>query len=305
MANVRMNRACAILCGALLWVGPAFSSPEETAVSDPAHGTAAGAPAVDASADPHGAAPTTSTDPAHATSADAIQGAVHEGSSTTAPVVGDAGTPSATADPAHAESDPAVHAENSHGEAAHSASEGEHKSPNLFSVDPGLMIWTIVTFLVVLGILRATAWKPLMASMAEREQKIEGAIAEASKIKNEAEQLLAKYQTLLDKAKDESRAILDEARKDGVALQEEIKNRARQEAEEFKARASREIELQKESAIKEIWDQTASISTMLASKVLGRSLESSDQDRLVRELLAGLQSEVKQGGPGGSTGKMS
>jgi F-type H+-transporting ATPase subunit b len=174
-----------------------------------------------------------------------------------------------------------------------------HASPNLFSVEPGLMIWTIITFLVVLLILRATAWKPIMVALAEREAKIEGAIAEASRIKNDAEQLHAKYQTLLDRAKDDARSILDEARRDGIALQEELRGRAKQEAEEFKARAHREIELQKESAIKEIWDQTAGLATLLASRVLGRSLQTSDQERLTKELLTGMQEEMSAAGKPG------
>lgn len=190
-----------------------------------------------------------------------------------------------------------------HPGAEHGAA-AEHASPNLFTVEPGLMIWTMVTFLVVLLILRVTAWKPLMAALAEREQKIEGAIAEASRIKNEAEQLFAKYQTMIDRAKDESRAILDEARRDGIALQESIKDRAKQEAEEFKTRAQREIELQKEAALKEIWDQTADLSTLLASKVLGRTLQGADQERLVKELLAGVQADAAAGSAGaGASGR--
>jgi F-type H+-transporting ATPase subunit b len=170
--------------------------------------------------------------------------------------------------------------------------EAAHASPNLFSVEPGLMIWTMVTFIVVLIILRLTAWKPIMKGLRDREKNIEGAIAEAARIKTEAEALFAKYQEMLEHSKDEARAILDEARKDGVILQEELRNRARQEAEEFKSRAHREIELQKDAALKEIWQQTASLSTALASRVLGRTLQASDQERLVKELLEGMQSEM-------------
>jgi F-type H+-transporting ATPase subunit b len=175
--------------------------------------------------------------------------------------------------------------------AADAAGEA-HASPNLFSVEPGLMIWTMVTFIVVLIILRMTAWKPIMKGLQDRQNSIEGAIAEAAKIKTEAEALFAKYQLMLEKSKDEARAILDEARKDGVILQEELRNRARQEAEEFKARAHREIELQKDAALKEIWQQTAALSTALASRVLGRTLQASDQERLVKELLDGMQAEM-------------
>jgi F-type H+-transporting ATPase subunit b len=234
------------------------------------------------SADPdHGAAPSDTAPAAQA----AAQAADHAASPTSehpaAPTTEQAAAP---------ESQHAATPEHAAG-AAHPEGEA-HASPNLFSVEPGLMIWTIVTFLVVLLILRATAWKPIMAALEEREKKIEGAIAEAARIKNDAEQLHAKYQTLVDRAKDEGRAILDEARKDGIALQEELRNRAKQEAEEFKARAHREIELQKDAAIKEIWDQTAGLATTLASRVLGRTLEGADQERLVKELLAGMQADA-------------
>jgi F-type H+-transporting ATPase subunit b len=179
----------------------------------------------------------------------------------------------------------------------HATEAAEHASPNLFSVEPGLMIWTMVTFIVVLIILRLTAWKPIMKGLQDRERSIEGAIAEAARIKTESEALFAKYQEMLEHSKDEARAILDEARKDGMVLQEELRNRARQEAEEFKSRAHREIELQKDAALKEIWQQTATLSTSLASRVLGRTLQASDQERLVKELLEGMQSEMSGSAP--------
>jgi F-type H+-transporting ATPase subunit b len=189
-----------------------------------------------------------------------------------------------------------------HEGAAEHATEAAHESPNLFSVDPGLMIWTIVTFLIVLIVLRVTAWKPLVASLAERERNISGAIADAQRIKSEAEALLAKYETMLDRAKDEARSILDEARKDGVAVQEEIRAKATQEAEEFKARAHKEIDLAKDSALKEIWDLAGSLSTELATRVLGRTLNSDDQQRLVRELIHDMRNETPSGSGSGTGG---
>lgn len=172
------------------------------------------------------------------------------------------------------------------------AAEAAHASPPLFSVDPGLMIWTIVTFVVVLVVLRMTAWKPLMSALEARQRSIEGAIEEAQRVKGEAEALLAKYETLLASAKDESREILEASRRDGAKVQAEIRERALQEAEEFKDRARREIDLAKDGALKEIWDQAASISTELASRILGRSIEGSDQDRLVRELIGEMRAEI-------------
>jgi F-type H+-transporting ATPase subunit b len=212
----------------------------------------------------------------------------HATQTATAPAVNEAAAQTETA---------AQPATGEHGAQHADAAPGEaHAAPNLFSVEPGLMIWTMVTFIVVLIILRMTAWKPIMKGLQDREKSIEGAIAEAAKIKTEAEALFAKYQAMLEKSKDEARAILDEARKDGMVLQEELRNRARQEADDFKARAHREIELQKDAALKEIWQQTATLSTALASRVLGRTLQASDQERLVKELLEGMQEEMAASG---------
>ena len=91
------------------------------------------------------------------------------------------------------------HYDDAHGADAHG--DGHGSGGSLFSVDPGLLIWTIITFSVVLIVLSQTAWKPMMAALNEREQRISGAIAEADRIKSEANELLARYETLIDKAK--------------------------------------------------------------------------------------------------------
>jgi len=199
---------------------------------------------------------------------------------------------------------PVVAAAQTHGGDAHGtpaaadhAAEAAHAAaPSLFSVDPGLLIWTIVTFVVVLLVLRATAWKPLVGSLAERQRNIEGAIEEARKIKTEAEGLLAKYQELLRSAKDEARAIVEESRADGRRVQEEIRAAAQREAVEFKERAAREIELQKDAALQEIWTLAADLSTDLAGRIVGRRLDGADQERLVKELVDQMRSEMKGAG---------
>ena len=187
--------------------------------------------------------------------------------------------------------------------AVEGAAEGAHESPPLFSVDPGLMIWTVITFVVVLIVLRLTAWKPLMQALEARQQSIEGAIEEARRVKTEAEKLFTKYESMMDHAKDESRSILEESRRDGAKVQEQIRERALKEAQEFKDRAHREIELAKDRAVKEIWDQAASLSTELASRILGRTVDSSDQERLVRELVSEMRDELDGNGAAGAGGR--
>lgn len=180
-------------------------------------------------------------------------------------------------------------------EGAHATEEAAHSSPSLFSVDPGLLIWTIITFVVVLVVLRMVAWKPLMESLAERTRNIEGAIEEAKKAKAEADSLLARYESTMQNAKNETRAILDEARKDGRKAQEEIREAARKEAEEFKERARKEISLQKDAAMQEIWELAGTLSSELAGRILGRTVTGADQEKLVQELVDELRRET---GPG-------
>ena len=181
--------------------------------------------------------------------------------------------------------------------------EAGHAAPSLFSVDPGLLIWTILTFLVVLVVLRVTAWKPLAKSLEDRQRSIEGAIEDARKIKDEAEALLAKYEGHLKSAKDEARQILEEARADGRRVQEEIRATAHAEAAEFKERARKEIELQKDAALHEIWTLAADLSTNLAGRILGRRLDGADQERLVKELVEQMRTEVAPGVTSGTGGR--
>ena len=198
------------------------------------------------------------------------------------------------ADPHDSHDDHAAHA-------AHGDDHGDHghgASPNLFSVDPGLLIWTIVTFVTVMIVLRAVAWGPLQSSLAARQTAIAGAIEEAQKAKSEAEALLARHQSMLDGAKDEARAILEEARRDGQRVRDEIKAAADKEASEFKDRAVREIEGQKDKAVAEMWDLAGTLSTELATRILGRSLNEQDQERLVRQLIDEMKSEVGSEGQG-------
>jgi len=202
---------------------------------------------------------------------------------------------SAVAQESHGDDHVAEDAAHGVADAAHGAAEAAHASPNLFSVDPGLLIWTIVTFVVVLLVLRFTAWKPLMASLAERQRNIEGAIEQAQKAKSEAEALLAKYESTMNNAKNEARAMLDEARRDGQKVQEEIRAAAHREAAEFKERAQKEINLQKDAAVQEIWGLAGSLSTDLAARILGRSMDGTDQERLVKELVEEMRRESGAG----------
>lgn len=188
-------------------------------------------------------------------------------------------TPPPAQPPAAASADP--HAAEA---GAHAGAPAEH-APSIMQVDPGLMIWTVVTFVVLLVVLRFTAWKPLQASLEARERRIRDAVEGAERARAESEQLLQRHHQMLDAAKDEARHIIEEGKADGLKLKHEITAQARAEAEEFKLRAKREIELAAEQAKHDLWAHATQLSTDLAARILSRSLTEADHRHLVEQVL--------------------
>jgi len=171
----------------------------------------------------------------------------------------------------------AEHGEADHGEAAHGGS--------IMDVDPGLMIWTVITFVALLVVLRFTAWKPLIAALEAREQRIREAVEQAERSRLEGEKLLQQHQQKLEAAAAEAHQIIDEGKADALRLHKEITDKAQEEAEEFKVRARREMDLAVDQAKKELWEETTRLSTLLAEKILQRNLNAQDQKRLLEEVL--------------------
>jgi F-type H+-transporting ATPase subunit b len=152
-------------------------------------------------------------------------------------------------------------------------------------VNPGLMVWTVVTFVALLAVLRFTAWKPLLASLDARERRIREAVEGAERARAQSEDLLAEHRRMLETAKEEAHKIIEEGKADGLKLRHEIAAQARAEAEEFKARARRELELATDQARKELWVEATRLSTDLAEKILARSLGEADRRRFVERAL--------------------
>jgi len=187
------------------------------------------------------------------------------------PAAGQHGEPAAQADSGHA-----AHAE---GDAA----------PSIMNVDPGVMVWTVVTFVVLLVVLRFTAWKPLISALEAREQRIREAIAEGDRARSEGVALLAQYHEQLEAAKVEAHQIIDEGKADALRVHQEILDKARAEAEEWKQRAHRELDLAADQAKKELWEETTRLSLLLAERILQRELNAADHKDLVQESLRQLR----------------
>lgn len=159
---------------------------------------------------------------------------------------------------------------------------------DLLSADPGLIFWTIVTFLLLLGILWKFAWNPILGALDARERAIQKTIEDAERLQAEAQAMLEEHQKRMAEAREERNRILDEARQAGEHLKADVLEKARQEAENVLARAHRMIELETEQALLTIRDHAVDLAIHAAERVIERSLSDEDHRRMAREAVTEL-----------------
>jgi F-type H+-transporting ATPase subunit b len=148
-----------------------------------------------------------------------------------------------------------------------------------------LALWSAVTFLIFLFLLGRFAWKPLVAALDAREGQIRGDISAAESARLKAEQMLAEHSKRMAQVQDEIREALAQGRRDAENLKQEIVGQAQKEAVAAKDRAVQEISRARDSALKDLFDVMATEVAHATQHVLGRSVNSSDQDRLIEEAL--------------------
>jgi F-type H+-transporting ATPase subunit b len=158
-------------------------------------------------------------------------------------------------------------------------------SPDPLTVDPDLMIWTFVVFVVLMIVLSKFAWGPISQALEAREHAIEENIAAAQRANDEAKALLADYERRLALAHEEVRGILEEARRDAEHTKQSILTEARAEAQTERDRALRDIDLATDRAIKELAEQSANMAVGLAGRILRTQLGPQDQAQLVRDAM--------------------
>jgi F-type H+-transporting ATPase subunit b len=159
----------------------------------------------------------------------------------------------------------------------------------LVDFDYASAIWILAIFLLLLIVLRKFAWKNVLAGLTAREQRIRSAIADSDAARIKGEAALAQYNAQLATAEGQVRDMLSKATVEAEKIANGIRIRAQQEAEEIKEKAMKEIESSKRAALAEIYEQTASLATSVAEKILRRNLNADDQRDLVRQSLDELQ----------------
>jgi F-type H+-transporting ATPase subunit b len=159
----------------------------------------------------------------------------------------------------------------------------------LVQPDPGLFIWTIVTFLVLLTILAKFAWKPLLEALEARQETIRKALDDAQQARQDLERLTAESAEIIRKARIEADGIISQSRSDGERLREELRQKAKADAETIVRNAERQIQLETGRALQQIRHEAVDLSVAIASKLIGRNLSKEDNARLIDETLSQVE----------------
>jgi F-type H+-transporting ATPase subunit b len=159
----------------------------------------------------------------------------------------------------------------------------------LVQPDPGLFIWTIVTFLVLLFLLAKFAWRPLLNALESRQESIRKSLEDADRARQELARMQQESAKILEQARIEADAVLTKTRSDAERLREDLKTKAREEAENMIRNAEQQIQLQTRAALQQVRHEVADIAVMIASKLLERNVGKEDNDRLIRETLKQIE----------------
>jgi F-type H+-transporting ATPase subunit b len=168
---------------------------------------------------------------------------------------------------------------------AHAEEEGGN-----FLVTPelGLMIWTLIAFLVTLWVLRKFAFPRIQEALDKRQKSIEEAIEASERAKSEADELLGEYRERLREARAQAEEIVARARRAAEEGERESLDAARHQREELMEQTRRDIDAETRRAIQEIRNEVADLTVLATEKVTRKSLTPEDQRRLVQEALGEL-----------------
>jgi F-type H+-transporting ATPase subunit b len=169
-------------------------------------------------------------------------------------------------------------------------SHGGSSAPNpLVQLDPGLFIWTIITFVVLFLILAKFAWKPLLNALKEREDQIKLALQNAAQAKEELGKLTLKSEVITNKAREEANVILSEARETSEKIKQDMLSKATKESNKIRIEAETKIKVEKDRAVDEIKTKIVDLTIAISEKIIKKNLSSKENQKLIKDSLERLE----------------
>jgi F-type H+-transporting ATPase subunit b len=158
----------------------------------------------------------------------------------------------------------------------------------LIKVTPGLMIWTIVAFLITLFVLRKYAFGPIQKTIDERRERIEQSIRDAEQARDEARHLLEEHRALIGQARGQAEEILGEARRVADAQRQRVREETEADRQRRLEETRRQIEAETHRALEQIRSEVAELTLIAATKVTGKALDDADHRRLIDDAIREL-----------------
>jgi F-type H+-transporting ATPase subunit b len=158
----------------------------------------------------------------------------------------------------------------------------------LISPNVGLMVWTLLLFVLSMVILWRLAFPRITEALDRRQHAIEESIEHAERTRTEADKLLQEYRERLKESRQQAEDIIARARKAAEAREHESLEEARARREQLLAQTRRDIEAETKRAISEIRREVADLTVMATERVTRKTLTEEDQHRLVEEALSEL-----------------
>jgi F-type H+-transporting ATPase subunit b len=158
----------------------------------------------------------------------------------------------------------------------------------LISVTPGLMIWTIVCFLIALFVLKKYAFGPIQKMIDDRREQIRRSIEEADNARKEARQLLEEHKALMQEARGEAEQIIAEARKTRESMELRMREETEAERQRRLEETRREIAAETVRALEQIRSEVADLTLEATSIVVGKKLDSDRDRELISEAIGSL-----------------
>ena len=172
----------------------------------------------------------------------------------------------------------------------------ESGGSNLLSPNGGLMVWTLVIFVLLWVVLSRFAFKPITKAVEDRERALQDAIDAAQRDREHAAQLLAEQRTQIEGARDEAQRIIAEGRAVGEQLRAKMLEETRGEQQGLLERARREIQSERDRAITELRREAVDLAIAGASKVIEKNLDEASNRKIVESFLASIPVNTRTNG---------
>jgi F-type H+-transporting ATPase subunit b len=168
------------------------------------------------------------------------------------------------------------------------AGESSVAKPGMVQVHGGTLFWAVVTFVLLLLVLKKVAWGPIISALESRETEISEALENAKKARDNTEKASQEYNELINKARSESQQMISESKISAEKIRQDIKENAENEAKNILENAKSQINSEREKAIQEIKSVVVDFSIQAASKVIEKNLDSKDNLKIIDDAIEGI-----------------